>query len=81
MGFSLSHPSQCGTFSAYQRLTHTLISRQNTVLDFFKQSMIDYVLGINLNAFVEFSEQLRTSDPGEIVRLAAIRKAASACSR
>ncbi|KAK9894710.1 hypothetical protein P389DRAFT_100391 [Cystobasidium minutum MCA 4210] len=49
---------------------------QNTVLDFFKQAMIDYVLGINTNAFLEFSEKMQTSDPGEITRLAAIREAA-----
>lgn len=49
---------------------------QNTVLDFFKQAMIDYVLGINTNAFLEFSEKMQTSDPGEITRLASIREAA-----
>lgn len=49
---------------------------QNTVLDFFKQAMIDYVLGINTNAFLEFSEKMQTSDPGEITRLASIRQAA-----
>ena len=49
---------------------------QNTVLDFFKQSMIDYITGINLNAFAEFGEKMQSSDPGEIVRLANIRKSA-----
>lgn len=52
---------------------------QNTVLDFFKQAMIDYVLGINTNAFLEFSEKMQASDPGEITRLANIRQAASRC--
>ena len=47
---------------------------QNTVLDFFKQSMIDYVTGLNLNAFAEFGEKMQSSDPGEIVRLSNIRK-------
>lgn len=49
---------------------------QNTVLDFFKQATIDYLLGINLNAFAEFSEKMQTSDPGEIMHLKAIRQAA-----
>lgn len=49
---------------------------QNTILDFFKQSMIDYVTGVNLNAFAEFSEKMQSSDPGEIVRIASIRKSA-----
>lgn len=51
---------------------------QNTILDFFKQAMIDYVLGINTNAFLEFSEKMQASDPGEITRLSNIRQAASA---
>ena len=46
------------------------------MLDFFKQATIDYLLGINLNAFAEFSEKMQTSDPGEIMRLKAIRRAA-----
>ena len=54
-----------------------MFGRQNTILDFFKQSMTDYVLGINPNAFVEFSEKMQASDPGEILRLTAIRKMAS----
>lgn len=50
---------------------------QNTILDFFKQSMLDYVLGININAFADFSTNMQTADPGEILRLNAIRRAAS----
>ncbi|GAA5862137.1 hypothetical protein JCM8547_007751 [Rhodosporidiobolus lusitaniae] len=49
---------------------------QSTVSDFFKQAALDYLLGINLNAFQEFSERLQTSDPGEILRLAKIRQEA-----
>lgn len=49
---------------------------QNTVLDFFKQAMIDYVTGTNLNAFSDFSAKMQSSDPGEIVRIAKIRKGA-----
>ncbi|GAA5978009.1 hypothetical protein JCM10908_004193 [Rhodotorula pacifica] len=49
---------------------------QSTVTDFFKQAAIDYILGVNLNAFQEFAEKLETSDPGEIVRVAAIRQEA-----
>jgi len=49
---------------------------QNTVSDFFKQAMIDYVLGVNLNSFVEFSDRVASSDPGEILRLALIRSLA-----
>lgn len=50
---------------------------QNTVLDFFKQALIDYILGTNPNAFLQFSEKMQTSDPGEIARLASIRSLAS----
>ncbi|GAA5909534.1 hypothetical protein JCM5296_006064 [Sporobolomyces johnsonii] len=49
---------------------------QSTVTDFFKQAALDYMLGINLLAFQEFSERLETSDPGEILRLAKIRQEA-----
>ncbi|GAA6057686.1 hypothetical protein JCM3770_003842 [Rhodotorula araucariae] len=49
---------------------------QSTVADFFKQAALDYILGVNLNAFQEFSERLETSDPGEILRLAKIRQEA-----
>lgn len=49
---------------------------QSTVTDFFKQAALDYLLGANLNAFQEFAERLETSDPGEIVRVAAIRQEA-----
>lgn len=44
--------------------------------DFFKQAALDYILGVNLNAFQEFAERLETSDPGEIVRVAAVRQEA-----
>lgn len=44
--------------------------------DFFKQAALDYILGVNLNAFQEFAERLETSDPGEIVRIAAVRQEA-----
>ncbi|CEQ39708.1 SPOSA6832_01253, partial [Sporobolomyces salmonicolor] len=44
--------------------------------DFFKQAALDYILGINLLAFQEFSERLEASDPGEILRLAKIRQEA-----
>jgi hypothetical protein len=53
---------------------------QNTILDFFKQAMIDYVTGVNTNAFLDFSEKMQTSDPGEITRLASIRQSASKCA-
>ncbi|BGO97801.1 hypothetical protein RTG_01406 [Rhodotorula toruloides ATCC 204091] len=49
---------------------------QSTVTDFFKQAALDYMLGVNLNAFQEFAERLETSDPGEIIRLAQIRQEA-----
>ncbi|BGP46172.1 hypothetical protein JCM10450v2_002012 [Rhodotorula kratochvilovae] len=49
---------------------------QSTVTDFFKQAALDYILGVNLNAFQEFSARLETSDPGEILRLAKIRQEA-----
>ncbi|GAA6000959.1 hypothetical protein JCM10207_007343 [Rhodosporidiobolus poonsookiae] len=49
---------------------------QSTVSDFFKQAALDYVLGVNVLAFQEFSEKLQTSDPGEILRLAKIRQEA-----
>ncbi|KAG0665880.1 hypothetical protein C6P46_005974 [Rhodotorula mucilaginosa] len=49
---------------------------QSTVTDFFKQAALDYILGVNLNAFQEFAERLETSDPGEIVRIAAVRQEA-----
>ncbi|GAA5874319.1 hypothetical protein JCM3774_000939 [Rhodotorula dairenensis] len=49
---------------------------QSTVTDFFKQAALDYILGVNLNAFQEFAERLETSDPGEIVRVAAVRQEA-----
>ncbi|GAA5963523.1 hypothetical protein JCM21900_004539 [Sporobolomyces salmonicolor] len=49
---------------------------QSTVTDFFKQAALDYILGINLLAFQEFSERLEASDPGEILRLAKIRQEA-----
>ncbi|KAL8293443.1 hypothetical protein RQP46_000144 [Phenoliferia psychrophenolica] len=46
---------------------------QSTVTDFFKQAVIDYCTGNNLNVFAEFQERLSSSDPGEILRLAQIR--------
>ncbi|BGP13974.1 hypothetical protein JCM10213v2_001912 [Rhodosporidiobolus nylandii] len=49
---------------------------QSTTSDFFKQAALDYILGVNLNAFQEFAERLETSDPGEILRLAKIRQEA-----
>ncbi|GJN88438.1 hypothetical protein Rhopal_001404-T1 [Rhodotorula paludigena] len=48
----------------------------STTTDFFKQATLDYVLGVNLRAFEEFSARLEASDPGEIVRLAKIRQEA-----
>lgn len=49
---------------------------QSAVTDFFKQAALDYILGVNLNAFQDFAARLETSDPGEIVRIAAIRQEA-----
>lgn len=43
---------------------------QATIADFFKQSVIDYVLGTNANAFREFEERLASSDPSELSRVA-----------
>lgn len=41
-----------------------------------QQAMLDYVLGVNVNAFAEFQDKLVTPDPGHLYRLAAIRQAA-----
>lgn len=49
---------------------------QSTVSDFFRQATLDYVLGVNPNAFQEFSERLETSDPGNIIHLRKIREEA-----
>ncbi|KDE06694.1 hypothetical protein MVLG_03040 [Microbotryum lychnidis-dioicae p1A1 Lamole] len=49
---------------------------QSTVTDFFRQATLDFVLGVNPNAFQEFSERLDTSDPGQLLRLAKIREEA-----
>lgn len=37
---------------------------------------LDYVLGINTNAFLDFSDHLETKDPGHILRLRKIREEA-----
>ncbi|KPV76011.1 uncharacterized protein RHOBADRAFT_26237 [Rhodotorula graminis WP1] len=49
---------------------------QGTVADFFKQAALDYMLGVNVRAFEEFSARLETSDPSEILRLGKIRQEA-----
>ncbi|GAA6026938.1 hypothetical protein JCM8097_005979 [Rhodosporidiobolus ruineniae] len=49
---------------------------QSTVSDFFRQAALDYILGVNTLSFQEFSERLETRDPGEILRLAAVRQEA-----
>lgn len=59
--------------SASNSITRIL---QSAVTDFFKQAALDYILGVNLNAFQDFAARLETSDPGEIVRIAAIRQEA-----
>jgi hypothetical protein len=48
----------------------------NTIFDFFKQAVLDYVLGVNLGAIAQFEQNYLASDPGEMVRLAAIRQVA-----
>lgn len=55
---------------------------QSTVSDFFKQAVIDYILGVNLGAFVEFQNRIDLSDPVELLRLNNIREEAiETCSR
>lgn len=55
---------------------------QSTVSDFFKQAVIDYILGINPGAFVEFQNRIDLSDPVELLRLSNIREEAiETCSR
>ncbi|GAA5835493.1 hypothetical protein JCM9279_004558 [Rhodotorula babjevae] len=49
---------------------------QGAVTDFFKQAALDYMLGVNVRAFEEFSARLETSDPSEILRLGKIRQEA-----
>ncbi|KAI8458463.1 SacI homology domain-containing protein [Phakopsora pachyrhizi] len=49
---------------------------QNSMLDFFKQSVIDYVLGVNVPDFKQFKEnyyKVNVIDPGEQIRLSKIR--------
>lgn len=48
----------------------------NTTFDFFRQATIDYTLGTNPNAFVEFASQLQSLDPSETVRLSKMRELA-----
>ena len=38
--------------------------------------MLDYVLGINIDSFVDFEQRLSSTDPGELHRLATIRQTA-----
>ena len=44
--------------------------------DFFKQAMLDYVLGVNLDSFREFASDIATSDPGKLLQLSSIRTTA-----
>lgn len=48
----------------------------STSTDFFRQATLDYVLGVNSKAFVEFAERLDSSDPSALLRLAKIREEA-----
>jgi hypothetical protein len=48
----------------------------NTTLDFFKQAVLDYVLGVNLGAIAQFEHYYLAADPGEIIRLTTIRQLA-----
>lgn len=48
----------------------------NASHDFFRQAVIDYMLGLNLNSIVEFSSSLTSSDPSNIIRLIQIRETA-----
>ncbi|BGP53922.1 hypothetical protein JCM8202v2_001494 [Rhodotorula sphaerocarpa] len=67
-----------GAMNEYVTRASNSITRilQSAVTDFFKQAALDYILGVNLNAFQDFAARLETSDPGEIVRIAAIRQEA-----
>ncbi|KAM0792485.1 hypothetical protein ACM66B_005157 [Microbotryomycetes sp. NB124-2] len=49
---------------------------QGAVSDFFRQAVLDYVLGVNSNAFVEYAEHLQSSDPTKLVELRKIRQEA-----
>ncbi|KAK4058668.1 hypothetical protein OIO90_000112 [Microbotryomycetes sp. JL221] len=49
---------------------------QGAVSDFFRQAVLDYVLGVNSNAFAEYSEHLQSSDPTKLVELRKIRQEA-----
>lgn len=48
----------------------------STTTDFFRQAVIEYVLGQNRSVFDDFQQKLEASDPGELLKLANIRKAA-----
>jgi len=48
----------------------------STTTDFFRQAVIEYVLGQNLGVFDDFQQKLEACDPGELLKLANVRKAA-----
>ena len=48
----------------------------NSTQDFFRQAVIDNILGVNLNSYEEFSTRLASSDPSDVKRLAKISEAA-----
>lgn len=55
---------------------------QNTIGDFFKQTMIDYVLGENTMSFADFQDNLASVDPRNLHHIASIRAlAVETCSR
>ncbi|MBW0506174.1 hypothetical protein O181_045889 [Austropuccinia psidii MF-1] len=49
----------------------------NSMSDFFKQAVLDYVLGVNVTSYTQFQENCSTSiDPGELMRLSRVRSTA-----
>lgn len=48
----------------------------NSMTDFFKQTVLDYALGVNHATFSQFQDSLNATDPGQLLRLSKVRSIA-----
>ncbi|EGG12950.1 uncharacterized protein MELLADRAFT_87169 [Melampsora larici-populina 98AG31] len=48
----------------------------NSMTDFFKQTVLDYALGVNHATFSQFQDSLNVTDPGQLLRLSKVRSIA-----
>ncbi|KAH9818988.1 SacI homology domain-containing protein [Melampsora americana] len=48
----------------------------NSMTDFFKQTVLDYALGVHFSTFSQFQDSLNVKDPGQLLRLSKVRSIA-----